>query len=651
MNYNKKIIGTLGIWLFTTISFGQTYDQIIKLRAEYEKLKEAQENQLPTGQSMAQGEDSGPTRVLYRPGDLEEFYRIQLSQLTQSIEEINSISSFFDSTAGFAHYGYNIFSNRDSISYFENMPIPDNYSLGVGDELIISLWGEVEREEKANIKRDGSIFLEDVGLINLNGKTLLESKSIIRNKYGQTYATIKGKTPKTFLDVSVGKLKGLNVHILGFVNYPGVYALHPFSDPFTALFQAGGIDTTGSLRNIELYRGGEKINTIDLYQIIHGGKINKQIRLNDQDIIFIPPRESKVLLNGQILKPGYFELIEGETGEDLVKFSGGLNPIASSIVTVKRIHSPINRNNDDESMEYLSININDLSDFTIINGDSLGIGEISSFHPTVTINGWVKRPGQYPFIKGQTLSELLETGGGLTDKNWIKGAEKTIRRISLGDNGERVTSKYDLHKILNNEIDIPLLPFDEVIINKKSNYQFGETVIISGEVRARGTYSINRRTIRDLINEAGGITSNAYLDGVELFRDTTQIGLNDLSMIPINGDSIHVPHPSGIITVLGAVNNPGSIAYESGIGLIDFIDRAGGYTIYANKKDIYVIYPNGIAMRKARFTNPKITEGSTIMVSTSQLVVQQLDYLEVSQQIASIIGSLATVALIINTQK
>ncbi|MBT6470504.1 MAG: hypothetical protein HOK52_04515, partial [Candidatus Marinimicrobia bacterium] len=102
MNYNKKIIATLVIWLLTTISFGQTYEQIIKLRAEYEKLKEAQESQIPTDQSMVQGKDSGPTRVLYRPGDLEEFYRIQLSQLTQSIEEINSISSFFDSTAGFA---------------------------------------------------------------------------------------------------------------------------------------------------------------------------------------------------------------------------------------------------------------------------------------------------------------------------------------------------------------------------------------------------------------------------------------------------------------------------------------------------------------------------------------------------------------------
>ena len=153
----------------------------------------------------------------------------------------------------------------------------------------------------------------------------------------------------------------------------------------------------------------------------------------------------------------------------------------------------------------------------------------------------------------------------------------------------------------------------------------------------------------DIINDAGGFTSNAFIEGIELYRDTLRVGVNNLSMVPLNGDSIFIPVPPGSVTILGSVNNPGIISYEKSLSINDFIDLAGGYTIYANKKDVFIIYPNGIAKKKNRLISPKVLEGSTIMVSSSQLVTQQTNYLEVSQQIASIIGSLATVALIINT--
>ena len=187
-------------------------------------------------------------------------------------------------------------------------------------------------------------------------------------------------------------------------------------------------------------------------------------------------------------------------------------------------------------------------------------------------------------------------------------------------------------------------------IQYKSN-NFNNYVSIKGEINSEGIYSISNRTLKDIISDAGGFTTNAFIEGIEVYRDTLRVGVNSLSMVPLNGDSIFVPLRPGSITVLGSVNNPGLISFENGLSINDFIDLAGGYTIYANKKDVFIIYPNGLAKKKTRLSSPKVLEGSTIMVSASQLVTQQTDYLVVSQQIASIISSLATVALIISSQQ
>jgi protein involved in polysaccharide export with SLBB domain len=641
------------IFISAKFIFSQTYDEIIKLREQYEQLKQSQlkETLNNDGESVLKGEeDTGPTRILYKPEDLEEFYRVQLSQLTKSLEEINKINSFFDSTKSLSHFGYNLFTNRDTMSFFDNMPLPSNYTLGSGDELIISLWGQVEKEETSKINRDGNIFFEDIGIIQLGGLSLKQAKIKLKNAFSKTYSTIKSNNPSTFVDISLGKLKGLNIHILGFVNSPGVYALHPFADPFTALFYAGGVDTTGSLRNIEIYRNGIKVNSIDLYKIIFGGSLNKQVRLLDQDIIFVPARKSKVIINGAVQIPGYFELIKSETAFDIINYSGGFTSKASNLITLKRINSPYNRDNDDLAIDFLLIPIDSLNNFKLQNGDSLDVGLISDYYPTITINGWVKRPGQYPFIKGINILKLIEIGGGLSDESWLLPIQKlTVKLNKYDNNGEKKIFTFDYEKIINGSQKIILSPFDEVQIVKNISNNINNYVSIKGEVKSEGIYSISNKSLIDIINDAGGFTPNAFIQGIKLYRDTLSVGLNSLSMVPLNGDSIFVPLPSGSINIIGSVNNPGIISFEKSLSINDFINLAGGYNIYANKKDVYIIYPSGIAKRKTRFSSPKVLEGSTIMVSTSQLVNQQTDFLEVSQQIASIIGSLATVALIINT--
>ena len=478
--FNKSVIYLIFI-SFTTV-YSQTYEEIIKLRNQYEQLKESQlQDELNNqGETLLKDqEDKGPTRVIYKPEDLEEFYRLQLSQLTKSLEEINTLNSFFDSTKSLSHFGYNLFTNRDTMSFFDNMPLPSNYTLGSGDELIISLWGQVEKEETSIINRDGNIFFEDIGIIELGGLTLSESKIKLKNAFSKTYSTIKSKEPSTFLDISLGKLKGLNVHILGFVNSPGVYALHPFSDPFTALFYAGGVDTSGSLRNIEIYRDGKKVESLDLYNIIFGGSLNKQIRLLDQDIIFVPPRKSKVIINGAVQTPGYFELIKSEKASDLINYGGGLTPKASSLITLKRVNSPYQRINDDLAIDFFLIPIDSLNNYKLQNGDSLGISLISDYFPTITINGWVKRPGQYPFIKGVDLIKLIEMGGGLNDKSWFLPSQKRVITLKKYNNSTKMKIiTFDYDEIINGNQKIVLDPFDEVQILKNKSNNFNKYVSI-----------------------------------------------------------------------------------------------------------------------------------------------------------------------------
>lgn len=652
---NMKLIKFLFTMTLLLVSFvsSQTYEEIIKLRNEYEQLKSAELDEVLNNQGesvLKDEEDQGPVRILYKPEDLEEFYRIQLTQLSKSIDELNKINSFFDSTKSLIHFGYNLFTNRDTMSFFDNMPLPGDYTLGSGDEVIISLWGEVEKEETSVINRDGNIFLEDIGIISLGGTTLSFAKNKIESAYSKTYSTIKGSEPTSFVDITLGRLKGSNIHILGFVNSPGVYAVHPFTDPFTALFYAGGIDTTGSLRNIQIFRDGSKFDTVDLYDIVHSGSLKKQIRLLDQDVIFVPPRKSKVLINGSVVLPGYFELTKSETALDLLNYSGGLTSKASSIITLKRILSPHSRENDDLAINYFLVPLDSLANYELQNGDSLGFSSISDYYPTITINGWIKRPGQYPFIKGMSLLELIELGGGLYDSSWLLGSDKkNITLIKQNINDGKKTINLDYQKIIDGSKKVNLSPYDEVQIYKSKFNNFNNYVSINGEVMSEGIFSISNKSIQEIINDAGGFTVNAFKEGIELYRDTIRVGLNSLSIIPLNGDSIFVPIKPGAVTILGSVNNPGPVSFQKGLTINQFIDLAGGFTVYANKKDVFIIYPNGISKKKRRFNSPKVLEGSTIMVSSSQLVTQQTDYLAVTQQITSIIGSLATVALIINS--
>ena len=297
-----------------SLTFSQSLQEIGKTKAEYEQLlKKDLSNSQSTVLKDQNPSNINPTRsevFLYEPSKKEE--------------------------TGTFYYGYDFFTKRDTIAFWENLPTPSNYLLGPGDELVISLWGATQLRQNYTISREGTIYDEKVGLLNFSGRTMDNASKYLNTQYGKVYATLKGNSPTTFIDVSLGKLRSINVSFVGEVKFPGVYPIHPFSTIITGLIQAGGVDTTGSLRSIKIKRDGKLINEIDLYDYFFYGNIPKNIQLRDQDVIVVPIRNNIITIDSAVYRPGAYEFIPEESVYNIIQYAGGAKPNASKILSLER---------------------------------------------------------------------------------------------------------------------------------------------------------------------------------------------------------------------------------------------------------------------------------------------------------------------------
>ena len=185
------------------------------------------------------------------------------------------------------YFGYNYF--KSEINFFDNIPTPNDFKLGAGDEIVISLWGETNSREKFIINKEGLIYYENVGFINLSNKTIAEAENLLVNELSKIYSTLNESKNPTKLMLELGKLKSLNIYFSGEIFKPGIQLIHPFSDIFSSLIQAGGIKKEGSLRKIHLIRKGETIAVIDFYNFFNEGSNDfSNLRLIDGDVIHVP---------------------------------------------------------------------------------------------------------------------------------------------------------------------------------------------------------------------------------------------------------------------------------------------------------------------------------------------------------------------------
>lgn len=204
-------------------------------------------------------------------------------------------------------FGHNVFSNRAlTFEPNENMATPANYRLGPGDEVIIDVWGANETTIRQEITPEGNIMVSQIGPIYLSGMTIEDASRKIRQMLSSKYAGISGDESQ--ISVTLGQIRSIQVNVMGEVAVPGTYRLSSFSTVFHALYRAGGISEIGSLRNISLIRGGKKIDEIDVYNYILQGKTSDDTRLQEGDVIIVPPYDMLVDIRGNVKRPMFYEM-------------------------------------------------------------------------------------------------------------------------------------------------------------------------------------------------------------------------------------------------------------------------------------------------------------------------------------------------------
>ncbi len=508
-------------------------------------------------------------------------------------------------------YGYDYFSNRSTLILLDNLPAPSKYMLGPGDEIIITLWGETELREKATISRDGSIYLGNVGLVNLTGLSLEQARRELRVRFEKVYSTLRGgSSASTFMEVSLGTLKSINVHFLGEVNTPGVLSIHPFSTVTTALIQAGGVSVIGSLRDIRIIRDGETIASLDFYSYLQSGSRASDIRLVDNDIISVPIRKNSIQISGKIRKPGVFELLDDESLDDLIRFAGGLPNDAGTRVEINRILPLEYRQNQDDIITNIWIDLIGPTDTNLLDGDRITIHPLITSELTVHVEGTVKNPGSFALSSDMRVRDLLELSGGVfTSDHWMKVypyRADLMRHDPYTARSKIIPIRLDKLKDGQEDQNLLLEEGDELIIYPVDINNYENIVRIHGDVRNPGEYSLAENMgLTDLILRAGGFNFSAYpaevvINSIDPFNinSTTlstevkvKIEPDIFSSYPELGDrklkhldQVFVrKHPEfqiqRNIILEGEIRFPGTYALEKKDETLEsVIERAGGFT-------------------------------------------------------------------------
>tara|TARA_Y100000591_G_C21848312_1_gene710019 strand:+ start:370 stop:2367 length:1998 start_codon:yes stop_codon:yes gene_type:complete len=625
----------LYIFVFTQIIFAQSLQEMQKLKSEYDKLKK--QSTLPIPQSTI---STGNQNINNNP-DMVNIVPLNLGMQNDSIDNFKK------------YFGYDFFTKRDTVGFWENLSIPNNYVLGPGDELVISLWGETSLRQTYTISRSGKIYDEKVGVLNVSGKTIDQVNEYILNQFGRVYSTLNGSNPSTFLDISLGSLKSINVNFVGEVNYPGVYAIHPFSNVITGLIQAGGVDTTGSLREIKIKRNNRLHIKIDLYDFLLKGNISDEIQLKDKDIVLIDFRRSTIHVDSSVFKPGIYESIKGETLKDLIDFAGGLKPDAGTKISLKRIVPHSLRNNKSLNNQSIYVPYSRSDEILVQNGDIITVNKMLESIQSVEMIGQVKSPGVYNYYKDMNLYDLIELGGGFNDSTFWKSVYNNQAEIVRRDPSSRYEKiiKINLNRILDEKYlkSVKLQNLDRFVVHSNLNFFEKKNIQINGEVNIPGSYPLVRdnENLNDLIIRAGGLTNKALKNGIAIYRsrgffeNRKEINLeieelktiqpqnlqkndkvrvawksNKISLMP--GDSIIIKEKTGTINVSGEVYNPGLIEFSKGRSIRSYINAAGGLTELGNKRGIVIVYANGVVVPKKWYNSPKVTDGSTIVINKKE---------------------------------
>ena len=409
-------------------------------------------------------------------------------------------------------FGRNIFNSKDlTFAPSQNIATPANYKLGPGDEVIIDIWGANQNTIRQIISPDGYINVDNLGLVYLNGMSVSEADKYLRKELNKIYSGIIGNDPTSEIKVTLGQIRTIQINVMGEVAVPGTYSLSSLSTIFHALYRAGGVSNLGSLRNISLMRNGKKVANVDIYDFILKGKTMSDVRLQEGDVIIVPPYEMLVDIQGNVKRPMYYEMKNGETVQTLIEYAGNFSGDAYT----KNLR--VTRQNGQEYQIFTVDNI-DYSVFKLMDGDVLNIGAmLDRFANRLEIKGAVYRPGIYQY-SGQvnTVKLLVEKAEGIMGDAFLGRAVLHREREDL----TKEVIQVDLKNILNGtKPDIALQRNDVLYIPSIHDLQDLGTITVFGEVARPGDFPFaENTTLEDIIIQAGGLKESASSVRVDVSR-------------------------------------------------------------------------------------------------------------------------------------
>jgi protein involved in polysaccharide export with SLBB domain len=529
------------------------------------------------------------------------------------------------------YFGYDIFDRNPFLEKEYLLGnIDEGYLVSPGDKLRIIVFGNNSLELEAVVDRNGNINIPNYGIFFAAGnsfKTLKERLNIFLGKYFSGLLT----TPQnTFLDVSLTQLTPTKVVVVGQVNAPGPHILTTQANPLAALYAAGGVKTSGSLREVRVYRQNKLIRVIDLYDYIVSGNLPTDIKLTNNDLLFVPPKISSVLLKGEVKKEAYYELKSGESLSDLIDFSGGFSVSAAlDRVNILRI-DPSRDVSDNSDKKLLTIDFNSIKNsrekFELFDGDQIELFSlIDRVANNVSIQGNVYNPGTYSIEKYKDLKSLIVGAArGVKEDTYFDKVD--VNGIKF-PNGEQTFATYNLTDILSGSIQASLNERDQVIVYSQQKVMGTPVVYISGygienssselENTSTGIENSIVKTWRENLSLYDLIFENTSFESLTFRKNlynlrvdlksydydsrsyaTTAYDLTDLSnlkeitlkpfdrVVLFNKNVIEKNDLS--VSVLGYVNAPGSFELEKDMYVEDAILLSGGFSDLADQSVVYV---------------------------------------------------------------
>lgn len=506
-------------------------------------------------------------------------------------------------------FGYHVFQLPPAtFEPVQNIATPPSYVLGPGDEVTLTVWGETRLNITLTVNRDGNVLIPDAGPVYVTGQTVSQLRNRLLQRLTNVYSSLKNGAPDatTFLDVSLARLRTLQVFVLGEVVRPGAYAISSMGTVLHALYQAGGSTVGGTLRDIRVVRDGKVAAMTDLYDYLIRGSRAAEHRLQDGDVIFVPFAARRAAIAGPVLRPAIYELRKGETLAQLIEFAGGLRFDAfTERVHVQRYVPFQQRQDFEREVLDLDLNFNTAeellaSPFQLEDGDVLTLARSGDLPQNlVIVRGAVRHPGRFAWSQGLRIRDIIVAADSLDRAAFVERG--TIYRLL--PNLRREVFRFNPRRALEGIVTDNVLLRNEDIVEFYSESQFfpERVVTIAGEVRRPGAYPRHEgMTVADLVVMAGGLNEVAAREMWELSRiestevgrftsgrklraadkywiegETAQILLNDL-------DHLVVPSEPRIgaqqmIKVTGMVMYPGEYALQfQGERISSVVSRAGG---------------------------------------------------------------------------